>query len=243
VSVLKGEGKVPILFGSTSIAAGSRTRVGYLARPDLSGEWPTILLIHSLFGISSSIKDIARRLARQGFAVVAVDLFSGRGPKRGSTKDEFVAAIDVLSPPSVDSNLQDVVGFIRNPAGFWSSAEISFGLLAIGAGVRFAGSLVAETELEGIGLAYAPLTDAANQQLAAFSGPILAVWGSEDQVADLDTARRLHELHHRTEIVMYGNVGHAFLDDSHADYDGAAAADALDRFAEFFSKLLPPPPA
>ena len=39
MSVLKGEGKVPILFGTTSVARGPLTHTAYLARPDLAGEW------------------------------------------------------------------------------------------------------------------------------------------------------------------------------------------------------------
>ena len=69
MSVLKGEGKVPILFGSTSIAVGTLTHRGYLARPGLAGEWPTIIVVPSEWGVTSAMKDVCRRLARHETAL------------------------------------------------------------------------------------------------------------------------------------------------------------------------------
>ena len=96
MSVLKGEGKVPILFGSSSIAAGSVIHRGYLARPDLTGEWPTIIVLAGAWGVTSSIKDICRRLARHGFAVVAPDLYVGAAPPRSADADEAALAANPL---------------------------------------------------------------------------------------------------------------------------------------------------
>lgn len=243
MSVLQGEGKYPILFGSTSIPGASRVRRGYLARPNLTGEWPSVVLVPSIFGISPSIKDVCRRLARQGLAVVSLDLYDGGGPERGAAAEDFLTATSELNEQMVLNGLLDVVAFISNPAGFWSSAEHGFGVLAVGGGVRFAAPLAEVTQPEGLGLVYASQTVMVNSRLAAYGGPILGIWGADDEVADLDAARRLREEHRRTEVVIYGDVDHAFLDDSHDDFDEAAAGDAIDRLSVFFLKHLPPPPA
>ncbi len=243
MSVLKGEGKVPILFGTSSIAAGSRTHEGYLARPDLAGEWPTVLVVPDVFGVSSSVKDLCRRIARQGFAAIGVDPYEKKPPGRSLAHDEITASYHRLDTDRVLRMILDVVRFLRNPAGFWSSAEHGYGVLALGEGLRFVLPLLTAAQPEVLGLAYTAQTDESNARLARFGGPILGVWGGDDEVVDLTGARRLREEHRRTEIVMYGGVGHAFLDDGSDDYDFAAAQDALDRLAEFFAKELPPPPA
>ena len=112
MSVLKGEGTHPTLFGSTSIVAGPVTHRGYLARPDLSGEWPTVSLVPSEWGITSSSKDICRRLARLGLAVVAVDLYHGNPPDRAASPEEAAAAASAIPRARSQSDLDGIVGVL-----------------------------------------------------------------------------------------------------------------------------------
>src|SRR3954462_5888815 len=51
---------------------------GYLAWPEGAGPWPGVIVIHEAYGLNDNIKDIARRLAAEGYAALAVDLFAGR---------------------------------------------------------------------------------------------------------------------------------------------------------------------
>jgi dienelactone hydrolase len=106
VSVLKGEGTTVILYGSTSVPTVSRQFGGYLARPDLTGEWPTVLVVAPSNGAGSAVRAICRLIARHAIAAVA--------PESGGL-DAFVA-------------------FITNPAGHWSNAEYGYGVLGIGDG-------------------------------------------------------------------------------------------------------------
>jgi hypothetical protein len=72
VSVIDGEGRVPILYGSFPLPQPPHRNV-YVARPDLVGTFGGIVLSHDQPGPSPTIKAVARKLARYGFAVVAVD--------------------------------------------------------------------------------------------------------------------------------------------------------------------------
>ena len=51
---------------------------GYLALPDEPGPHPGVVVIHEAYGLNENIKDITGRFADQGYAALAVDLFSGR---------------------------------------------------------------------------------------------------------------------------------------------------------------------
>src|SRR3990172_4476961 len=48
--------------------------LGYLAHPE-PGSHPGIVVIHDVWGLSDHTRDIARRLAADGFAALAVDLY------------------------------------------------------------------------------------------------------------------------------------------------------------------------
>ena len=47
---------------------------GYLVRPD-SGTHPGVVMIHDVWGLADHTRDLATRLAGEGFAVLAVDLY------------------------------------------------------------------------------------------------------------------------------------------------------------------------
>ena len=58
---------------------------GYLVRPKAKGKRPAVLVIHENRGLNPHIKDVARRLATEGFLVYAIDLLS---PLGGTPEDE-----------------------------------------------------------------------------------------------------------------------------------------------------------
>ena len=48
--------------------------VGYLARP-ARGTHPGVLMLHDVWGLSEHTRDLARRLAAEGFSVLALALY------------------------------------------------------------------------------------------------------------------------------------------------------------------------
>src|SRR5487761_1116440 len=56
--------------------AGGRPLQAYLASPNGPGPHPGVVVIHEIFGLNDNIRDIARRFAAEGYAALAVDLFS-----------------------------------------------------------------------------------------------------------------------------------------------------------------------
>lgn len=152
MSVLKGEGTTVILYGSTSVSTGSRHFPGYLARPDLIGEWPTVVVTSPSYDAASSINDICRLIARHGIAAVAP------GP----------------------GGLDAFIDFITNPAGDWSNAEYGFGMLAFGDGAAEAiGEIVGSTLVTTLAVVDPVLNDDVVELLGRVDVPILGCSGRE----------------------------------------------------------------
>jgi carboxymethylenebutenolidase len=243
VSVLKGEGKVEILFGSTSISAGSRVHRGYLARPDRTGEWPTIVLVAPAWGVTSSVKDVCRRIARRGFAVVAPDLYRGKAPTRRVSRAEAEAAAAAVPARQAHRDLADIAAFITNPAGFWSSAEHGFGVMGMGIGGPVAVRTAVAHGAPALALVYSPLGPDDVSALARFRGTTLGLYGRRDEVVPPEEVSTVRDEVPRLQLVMYGDAGHDFLDDYGDGYDAAVAGDAVERLTEFFAAKLPPGPS
>jgi carboxymethylenebutenolidase len=51
---------------------------GYLVHPDDSDKHPGIVLVHAIFGLDGHIRDVANRLASEGYVVLAPNLFSSK---------------------------------------------------------------------------------------------------------------------------------------------------------------------
>ena len=234
MSVLKGEGKVPILFGAKSVVSGALTHETYLARPDLTGEWPTVVLVPPAWGLTSSVKDIARRLARHGVAVVAVDLHRGKAPRRATAREEAEAAFEAIPASRVQRLIDDVVDYIVNPAGFWSSAEHGFAVMGMGRGGGHAITAAAAHDAALV-LAAASLEVAS---LAAVTGPVLGIYGREDEVVPLEVVMEARAAAPHAEWVLYERLGHDFMDDHAEGFDLEAYADAVERIAAFCEKHL-----
>src|SRR4051812_40503228 len=59
---------------------------GYLAHPaDRTGKLPAVIVIHENRGLNPHIRDVARRIAHEGFVALAPDLLS---PLGGTPQDE-----------------------------------------------------------------------------------------------------------------------------------------------------------
>src|SRR6266498_1802952 len=56
----------------------SGTIPAYLARPTDGGPRPAVVVIHELFGLVDHTKDVASRIAREGYVALAPNLFASR---------------------------------------------------------------------------------------------------------------------------------------------------------------------
>jgi len=59
----------------------------YMARPKGSDKLPAIIVIHEIYGLNPHIEDVARRIALEGFLVIAPDALSPLGGTPDDTKE------------------------------------------------------------------------------------------------------------------------------------------------------------
>lgn len=66
---------------------------GYFAAP-ISGEGPPVLVLHAWWGLNDTIKAFSDRLAAEGFAVFAADLYHGKIAKTIPEAEKLGQAVD-----------------------------------------------------------------------------------------------------------------------------------------------------
>jgi carboxymethylenebutenolidase len=233
----------------------SDVELGYLAHP-IDGTHPGVVMIHDVWGLGDHTRDLARRLAREGFAVLAIDLYRRMGESRIGDPGGWIRS---LSDPEILSDVQDAVDFLtRHPASRGRAVGVTgfcmggmYALLSacacrgISAAVPFYGMLSHEHGLlqaEG-GLDPARKPRQPLDAVADLDCPMLAFFGDRDPfspMADVDALRqRLAAVDARSEVVVYPGAGHAFMNDTRAEaYRPEAAADAWTRMVAFLRRQL-----
>ncbi|MDX1690817.1 MAG: dienelactone hydrolase family protein [Acidimicrobiia bacterium] len=237
MTVLKGEGKHPMLYGSYRLPVGRDLRA-YIARPDISGSFPTVLVVHGAWGLTSHVKAFCRKLARYGFATLCPDLYhgslDGRLDDRAEAEDRWTGIPDGRAA-------RDVVEAFHNveaPGTEWCDPR-RIGILAIAEGGRPALAAAARIDtLAAITLVYAPV-DAPGLERAGV--PVLGIYATEDERVPADDVRAAREASGKGSFAFYGGVGHDFMDEARDGYDGPSADDAYERIIGFFEERLGAP--
>lgn len=240
MSVLEGEGTTLILYGTIDIPLGARSWSGYLARPDGVGEWPTVVVVPGAWGLSGSVKDLCRRLARHGIAAIAADPVRGQHLDPRTSPEE---ADDALATIPLSRALDDIGAFARfivNPSADWSNAEHGYGVVGFDAGASWAARHVAShpsaISLVVVDPPLGPLADL----IADVAVPILGTAPRSESSEWDDDFEAVRDAAGQAEWALYADVGSGFWDIGRDEYDHMAATDSVDRLVGFFGRTLPP---
>src|SRR4029079_1495579 len=88
----------------------------YVARPKEGGRRPAVLVIQEAFGLNDHIKDVARRIAGEGYIALAPDLYwrGGKGRTvRYAQLPEAIALMQSLNDKDVVTDLGGAVAWLE----------------------------------------------------------------------------------------------------------------------------------
>jgi carboxymethylenebutenolidase len=207
----------------------------FLAKPDGTGPFPGMIVIHEIFGLNDNIRQISQEFAGQGYAALAVDLFSNRNralcmmqifhgmlfrPLNNSMLDDLNSAFDFLKQvQGVDANRIGAVGFCMGGAYALQMAITAKGMKA--ASVFY-------------GANPKPL-DAVAQAC-----PIMGSYPDKDFTTkaahELEASLVNYDIPH--DIKIYENTQHSFYSQQRTPFEVEASKDAWQRMLKFFGEHL-----
>jgi carboxymethylenebutenolidase len=209
---------------------------GFLARPKEAGTYPGVIVIHEIWGLVDHVKDVASRLAHEGYVVLAVDLFEG---KIVTNLEEGRVLRDKFTEEKILADLNGAFNYLKtlpyvNPkrigsVGFCMGGGLSL-LLAchnreLAAPVIFYGRNPSPIEL-----------------LKNLQCPILGNYAGADMAiteSDINLLKQaLTKYGKKFDIKIYPGAPHAFFNDTKESYRHEAAKDAWERTLNFFNKQL-----
>jgi carboxymethylenebutenolidase len=209
---------------------------GYLVRPKTDGPFGTVIVIHENRGLNAHIKDVARRVALEGFIALAPDYLSDQGGTPAN-EDDARALFGNLDPAAVAADGVATIAYLKTldgangkvgAIGFcWGGGTVNALAVAspdLAAGVAYYGGQPAAADVPKIKarllLHYAGLDDRINAGIPAYEAALKAA-GTDYQ------------------LFVYDGVNHAFNNEtSAARYDKAAADLAWSRTIGLFKEAL-----
>jgi carboxymethylenebutenolidase len=197
----------------------------FLSLPETSGPWPGVVVIHEGGGISPQLLRLCQRLASEGYATIAPDLFFRSG---GTEAGDYATLMGALQSEEVLGDIKasadtlrqlgseriGVTGFCMGGRLTWSSALHTEGFAAAAA---FYGSGIAD-------------------ELAEPLCPTILFFGGQDPYIPPAEIERIAAFFPDTTV--YPEAGHGFMRDGSDSYDQNSAHDAWLRTLGFFRTHL-----
>ena len=222
---------------------------GYLVYPSTatnasttsSKKLPAVIMIHENRGLNDNIKNMANTLSKEGYVVLAVDLFKGQSTNDPNQASQLVKSVRD-NPQEAISNLQAAVKYVSSLPFVDSSKIASLGW-CFGGGQSLQLALHSEQHpLAATILYYGTPLVIDKQELSKIKWPVLGIFGDHDQANPLPLINAFKAALDgdgiTNEILIYKGLGHAFANPSGANYAPQQTADAWQKTLAFLSKYL-----
>jgi carboxymethylenebutenolidase len=207
---------------------------GFLAKPSAEGSYPGVVMIHEWWGLNDNIRNEAQRLAREGYVVLAVDLYN---QKVAQNPDEARALVGAFDQEQAIKNMLAAKAYLQEKEMVTKIASLGW---CFGGGQSLQLTLNSD-DLDATVIYYGRLaTD--KDELKVIDWPVLGIFASEDQGIPVNIVREfeasLNDLGVENEIHIYEGADHAFANPSGDRYNMEAAEDAWEKTLSFLDKNL-----
>src|SRR5262249_22740997 len=107
-NLIGGADHMDVQTQMVEVPASGGTMPVFVARPKGEGAHPGVLVIMEAFGLNHHIKDVAQRLAAEGYVALAPDIYWRGGKGRFVGYDKLPEAIALMTSTKDDEIVADV---------------------------------------------------------------------------------------------------------------------------------------
>jgi carboxymethylenebutenolidase len=198
---------------------------------------PGVLIIHEWWGLNETLRTLARRLAGEGFVVLAIDLYGGEVAASTAQAQALMTRV-MTDPEAALDNIRQGIEYLRRYALAPRVATIGWsfgGTWSLQAGLRHADLL------DAVVMYYGQLVSD-EAQIEQLDSPILGMFAGNDESITPDSVvgfrAALRQAGKNADVRIYPDTGHEFATPDSDNYDAAAAEDAWSRTIAFLDMHL-----
>lgn len=225
--------KAPKPTGTMIDLAGTKA---YLSLPPgAKAPLPAVIVIHEWWGLNDNIKHWSDRLAADGYAALAVDLYGG---KVATTPDEAMAAMKAVKDDEAMKVLLAARDFLGKDERVKATKVASIGW-CFGGGWSLSLARKAP-DLTAAVIYYGRLTTEP-EDLKPIHASLMGIFGNKDQSIPPETVNQFDEALAKAGVkhqIFRYDAEHAFANPSNPHYDETSAAAAWSHVRPFLAEQL-----
>ncbi len=232
--------------------SGGGAMGGYLVRPADTTPRPGVIVYMEIFGVNSHIRDVADRVAREGYVALAPDFFHRTHPGIELGYDEAgmgtgMKGLMALDAEQMVTDAQAALAFLRKQPnttaktgamGFCIGGHMTY-LTAcetdIAAAASFYGGAIAAPQ--GPGGRVSTLS-----RTLKIRGKLICLMGAKDALIPMPRVDQMREALEqagtRHEVIVYDAADHGFFCDQRGTFHKPSADDAWARVKDLFAAEL-----
>jgi len=212
----------------------------YMVGPQARGPRAAIIVVQEWWGLNDHIKDVARRLAREGYVAIAPDLYSRLGNKVTADSSEAGKLMSTLKQEDGLKDLNATVAYLKTVDGVDARR---IGVTGFCMGGSYALMLPCVNQAIKAAVPFYGQVPNPDHPLKDLAAPVLYIYGEDDgwiTKADVQRlANALKKYGKVGEIKTYPDASHAFFNDTRKDvHKPSEARDAWMRAIAFFKQHL-----
>ena len=210
--------------------------LGFLARPVKADQYPAVIVIQEIWGLVDHIKDVASRLAHEGYVALAIDLYDG---ETASTLEEGRKMREKFTEEKILGDLNGGFNYLKT-LDYVKPKRIGSIGFCMGGGLSL--SLACHNKELAAAVVFYGRNPSPIDLVRNIRCPILGNYAGADRgisESDIDLLKKTLVKHGKTfDIKIYPEAPHAFFNDTGSSYRPDAAKDAWNRVLQFYNKYL-----
>ncbi|MGH7999531.1 MAG: dienelactone hydrolase family protein [Brasilonema sp.] len=217
----------------------------FLCTPVKHGHKPAVILLMEAFGLTSHIRDVAARIANEGYVVLAPDLYYRELPNNKFGYDEVEQAMAMMYRldfgKPVEEDIREALAYVKSRPDVYPT-KVGVTGFCLGGGLSFFTACKLSDEIAAAAPFYGMVLDEWLDTVGNITVPVYLFFGGADpfitneRVAQIES--RFKEQGIEYTLKVYSNADHGFFCHERSSYNHLAALDSWRELTRFFQKHL-----
>lgn len=217
----------------------------YLFTPAEANRQPAVLLLMEAFGLTQHIRDVATRIAKEGYVVLTPDLYYRELPQNKFSYDDVENAMAMMYRldfgQPIEDDLASAIAYLKSQPQS-DSNRVGVTGFCLGGGLSFLCACKFSDEIAAVAPFYGMVLDEWLDAVENITVPIYLFFGGIDPFIPLKRIQQVEakfqEVGQYYQIKVYPDATHGFFCNERSSYNASAAEDAWGELMKFLGEYL-----
>ncbi len=220
----------------------------FLYKSTEGGQKPAVILLMEAFGLTPHIREVATRIANEGYVVLTPDLYYRELPNNKFEYSEVEQAMAMMYRldfgKPVEADIRAAIAYVKSQPDVFPE-RVGVTGFCLGGGLTFLTACKFSNEIAAAAPFYGMVLDEWIEAMSNIAVPIYLFHGGIDPFIPLERVQqiesRFKELGKAYTLKVYHDADHGFFCNERSSYNRLAAEDSWHEFTQFFDKHLHQP--